>query len=300
VEDGYLRMGAFSQQVGVSPDLLRAWERRYGLFRPTRSSGGFRLYSDGDAARVRRMLALLDEGLSAAEAARFAAGDGAGAERPAGRSPDLEGGAGGAEPLGTSAAELTARLEGFDDGAAQVLLDDLLARYSVEVVLSAVILPCLAEIGRRWEAGDVSVAQEHFASNLLRGRLLALARGWDRGRGRRVVLAAPPGELHDLGLIAFGLAARPLGWRVTFLGADTPMEALEWAVRRLHPDLVVVAATTPAPLTAVRRRLKTLAGEAPLLLAGPGASATLARAVGAEWTDRDPVDAARSLSEPAD
>ena len=298
MEDGYLRMGAFSQHVGVSPDLLRAWERRYELLRPTRSSGGFRLYSDRDAARVRRMLALLDEGLSAAEAARFAADEDAGADRPAGRSPHHEAGAAGREPLATSAADLTARLEAFDDGAAQTLLDDLLARYSLEAVLSAVVLPCLAEIGRRWEAGDVSVAQEHFASNLLRGRLLALARGWDRGRGRRVVLAAPPGELHDLGLIAFGLAARPLGWRVTFLGADTPMEALEWAVRRLRPDLVVVAATTPEPLTAVRRRLKTLAGQAPLLLAGPGASATLARAVGAEWTDRDPVDAARSIREP--
>ena len=57
MEAGYLRMGAFSQRVGVSPDLLRAWERRYDLLRPTRSSGGFRLYSDHDAARVKRMLA---------------------------------------------------------------------------------------------------------------------------------------------------------------------------------------------------------------------------------------------------
>jgi MerR family transcriptional regulator, light-induced transcriptional regulator len=299
MEAGYLRMGAFSQRVGVSPDLLRAWERRYDLLRPSRSSGGFRLYSDSDAARVRRMLALLDEGLSAAEAARFAAGEGTGEECPAGPSPSVEGGAGDPEPLGGSVPELAARLESFDDGAAQALLDDLLARYSVEAVLSAVVLPYLADLGRRWETGDLSVAQEHFASNLIRGRLLALARGWDRGRGRRVVLAAPPGELHDLGLIAFGLAARPLGWRVTFLGADTPMDALDWAVRRLHPDLVVVAATTPEPLTAVRRRLKALAGQAPLLLAGPGASAPLARAVGAEWTGRDPVDAARSLVEPS-
>ena len=64
-----VRIGELSRRVGVSSHVLRAWESRYGLLTPVRSSGGFRLYSDGDERRVRRMQFHLAEGLSAAEAA---------------------------------------------------------------------------------------------------------------------------------------------------------------------------------------------------------------------------------------
>jgi DNA-binding transcriptional MerR regulator len=73
VPEHHLRIGELSRRAGVSPELLRAWERRYGLLRPARSAGGYRLYSADDEARIRRMQAHLSEGLSAAEAARLAA-----------------------------------------------------------------------------------------------------------------------------------------------------------------------------------------------------------------------------------
>lgn len=66
-DSGALRIGKFARRVGVSPELLRAWERRYGLLRPIRTEGGFRLYTDDDAQRVERMKRALDEGLSAAK-----------------------------------------------------------------------------------------------------------------------------------------------------------------------------------------------------------------------------------------
>ncbi len=70
-----LRIGELSRRLGVSDHVLRAWERRYGLLRPVRSAGGFRLYSEADLDRVRRMQAHLAQGLSAAEAARAAIDD---------------------------------------------------------------------------------------------------------------------------------------------------------------------------------------------------------------------------------
>jgi MerR family transcriptional regulator, light-induced transcriptional regulator len=70
------------------------------------------------------------------------------------------------------------------------------------------------------------VVQEHFASNLLRGRLLALARAWERGTGPAALLASAPDEQHDLPLIMFGLALRAQGRRVIFLGADTPLASI--------------------------------------------------------------------------
>src|SRR6201987_6568850 len=78
-----LRIGELSRRLGVSDYVLRAWESRYGLLQPVRSAGGFRLSSEADESRIRRMQAHLARGLSAAEAARAVLGEdsGAGADR---------------------------------------------------------------------------------------------------------------------------------------------------------------------------------------------------------------------------
>ncbi|HEX3332061.1 MAG TPA: MerR family transcriptional regulator, partial [Gaiellales bacterium] len=212
-EEGVLRIGELSRRVGISPELLRAWERRYGVLRPTRSEGGFRLYSAADEERVRRMLSLQQQGLSPAVAARTAAvgDDGASAAAPA---ESLRG-------------ALAAALDRFDEGSANRAFDRALGTLTLDTLLREIVLGYLADLGQRWSAGLASVAQEHFATNVLRGRLLGLARDWGQGGGPLALLACPPGELHDLGLICFGLALRAHGWRIAFLGADTPVDTLK-------------------------------------------------------------------------
>ena len=74
------------------------------------------------------------------------------------------------------------------------MLDDLFGGFSLDAALTEVLIPYLRDLGARWQTGEVSVATEHFASNLVRGRLLALARGWGRGAGPLAMLAGPPGE----------------------------------------------------------------------------------------------------------
>jgi DNA-binding transcriptional MerR regulator len=230
------RIGELSRRSGVSPDLLRAWERRYGLLSPTRSTGGLRLYSEGDLRRVRAMQEQLAAGVAAAEAASAAADQVSLAETR----PDAS--------LGRH--ELDAALLGFDDARAHAVFDSLLASFSLDTVLGDVVIPCLRDLGERWERGDVSVAQEHFASAVLRGRLLGLARGWGQGLGPRALLACAPGEQHDLGLIVFGLALRGRGWRILYLGPDTPLESLREAARSARPDAVVVSAVDSRTLAA--------------------------------------------------
>jgi methanogenic corrinoid protein MtbC1 len=118
--------------------------------------------------------------------------------------------------------ELRAALDAFDEPRAQLILDRLLAVATVDTVLGEVILPYVRELGDRWASGEASIAQEHFASGVLRGRLLGLGRGWGQGIGPLALLACLPGEQHDLGLIAFGLALEARGWRIANLGSDTP------------------------------------------------------------------------------
>ena len=182
----------------------------------------------------------LAQGLSAAEAARLV--------REA-TAPEPQNGA----PADLAAA-LWSALDRFDDAGAQAAFDRLVATFGIETVAETAILPYLRTLGERWRDGDASVAQEHFATGLLRARLLGLARGWDRGAGPRALLACPSGERHDLGLIILGLALRDRGWRVTFLGPDTPTETLAAAADQLAPDVVVLSSLARDPLAAAANR----------------------------------------------
>jgi len=282
-EEGILRIGELSRRVGVSPEVLRAWERRYGVLRPTRSEGGFRLYSTADEERVRRMLALQQEGLSPAIAARTAAtaDDGASAAS--------------AVPAEALRQALADALDRFDEGAANRTFDRALAVLTLDTLLRQIVLEYLADLGERWSAGLASVAQEHFATNVLRGRLLGLARDWGQGGGPLALLASPPGELHDLGLICFGLALRAHGWRIAFLGADTPVDTLKHAADSLRPDLVVLTATVAQRLSQIQSELREVSGSTRLALAGAGASEALAASIGAELLDGDPVTQAARI-----
>src|SRR5919112_2566720 len=227
---GHVRIGELSRRTGVSPELLRAWERRYGLLRPTRSDGGYRLYSAQDERRVAAMRAHLERGLSAAEAARLTLEEDA-ADAPSSTTPVLARGI----------QQLRAALDELDEGGANAALDRLLAELSVETVLRAAVLPYLRELGDRWGRGDVSIGQEHFASGVLRGRMLGLARGWGRGGSAHALLASAPDEHHELALIAFGLALRDRNWRITYLGPNTPLETVTEIADALRPDAVVIA-----------------------------------------------------------
>ena len=290
-----LRIGELSRRLGVSDHVLRAWERRYGLLRPVRSAGGFRLYSEADEMRVRRMQAHLTQGLSAAEAARAALGEDISAE--AGFSPAAE-----PRQAPATASELSSAfrqaLDAFDEPAAQAVLDRLMSDLSLPTALRDVVVPYLTELGERWERGTASVAQEHFASNILRGRLAGLARGWGSGHGPRAVLACPPGELHDLALMVFGIILNRNGWRIDYLGTSTPIEELTRTADETHPDLIVLAATLPEHLEPFIPQLTALARRAPLALAGPGATARIAGAVGARLLTGDPVTEAQHAEWP--
>ena len=260
-----VRIGELSRRTGVRAATIRAWEQRYGLLDPVRTPRGYRLYSAGDEQRLRSMRALTDQGLAAAEAARVAR---TGAAMPTG-SPAP---AAGLDPE-AQAERLRLALEGFDDVSANAVLDESLAGLSLEWCMENVVLVAMARIGERWQSGEVSVAQEHFASSLLRGRLLGLARGWGGGGGPLAVLACPPHELHDLGLICFGLALRSRGWRIAYLGPDTPIETVAESVERLRPEAVVLSASEPKRLTDVEDALKRLAQRVHVAAGGRGASA---------------------------
>jgi MerR family transcriptional regulator, light-induced transcriptional regulator len=280
---GFLRIGELAKRTRVSPELLRAWEQRYGLLRPTRTPGGFRLYSADDEGRVQRMQRLVSGGLAPAQAARLILSGGEPAPRTVSASATI---------LEKAAGSLTASLDRLDEQAANAALDRLFAAYTVEMVLQDVVLPYLHRLGKRWEAGEVSVAQEHFASNLLRGRLLGLAQGWGQGQGPLAILACLPGEHHELGLMVFGVALRRRGWRITYLGSDSPIDAVADLARSLRPTVVVLLSINPDNFLHHARQIEQLANQVQVMIAGTSATPEVAQHTQTRVLDQDPVSAA--------
>lgn len=149
------------------------------------------------------MRAHINAGLAAAEAARLA-------KLAEGPQP---------EPAVATLAEIEAELErsfdALDEPAAQAALDRLLVAFGVRQALAEVILPFLHRLGERWAAAQATVAQEHFASNIIAGRLRGLARGWGQGVGPRAVLACPPRRTRGPKTKGPGAARRHRGRRRT-------------------------------------------------------------------------------------
>ena len=188
------------------------------------------------------------------------------------------------------------RARRFDDAGAQAAFDRLVAAFSIEAVAETAILPYLRTLGERWRDGDASVAQEHFASGLLARGCWAWPAAGTAAPGPRALLACAPGEHHDLGLIILGLALRDRGWRVTFLGPDTPIETLAAAADQLAPDVVVLSSLAREPLVATEAEIARMASSRAVALAGPGADAELAERASARLLTGGPLEAAAALS----
>lgn len=283
-----MRIGELSRRVGVSVERLRAWERRYRLLTPRRTHGNQRLYSAVDETRVRLMLRHLATGMPARQAAE---------EVSAARLTVRLGGGEAIAPDEVRRAheELHADLGRFDETSAQRVLERLFLAYTRLTVIRDVVLPYLRDVGDRWAAGHMSVAQEHFASAFLHARLLAMARGWDRGLGPRVLLACAPGEQHTFGPICFGIAMHRLGWRITYLGADTPVEMVADAAAQTVPELIVISAAMPERLADGGSAIADLGRAWPVAIAGAGTTPDLANAAGIRHLGGDPITTAEHL-----
>jgi hypothetical protein len=188
-------------------------------------------------------------------------------------------------------------LERFDETGGHRVLGRAFDELGVEDALSLVVLPYLHDVGERWSAGSIGVAQEHFASHVLRSRLSVLMEAHERPDGPLAVLACMPGEHHEFGLMATAIVLSRLGWRSSYLGANTPTAELARTCRMLRPVAVVVAAHRSTAFAAHAPALRRLAGSTTVHLAAHGATDEVAALCRASRLDGDPVCAARALHE---
>jgi DNA-binding transcriptional MerR regulator/methylmalonyl-CoA mutase cobalamin-binding subunit len=226
-----------SSLTGVNVITLRAWERRHGLIRPTRTPTGHRLYRREDIELIQRALRLLDKGMGISQVKNSLE---RATSRPA-TSPD--------SPWGSYQARMLGAITRFDEDDLEDAYSQALSIHPIEQVTQQLMMPLLQELGDRWERGEGSVAAEHFFSVYLRNKLGA--RFHHRGKGGsgvRLLAACLPGDQHDIGLLLFALTAHDYGLRPVLLGANMPLDELAAPIR--HADcrgIVLSGSATPAP-----------------------------------------------------
>lgn len=269
-------------RTGLTPHVLRAWERRYGVVAPTRTEGGQRLYSDLDIERLRLLRQLSERGHSIGRIAALSL-EALAQLDPAAAVPDqpIISPAPSAKPddasvreFGESSLRAIRRLDGW---SLQTLLERAAVTLGAPDFLDRVAAPVLDEIGRGWAEGSISVAQEHLATAVFKRVLGWLLGVYDvKGPASRLLVATPPGEVHEMGALMVAVTAAAEGWSVTYLGPDLPVEDLLEAARQSSAGAVAIStvhATNRADLErAIRATREGLPRAVPLLLGGAAVS----------------------------
>ncbi len=240
-DEPLLNIKAVAQATGIEPVTLRAWERRYGVPKPGRADQGYRLYSEREVAILQWLKSKVDEGVSIKRAvAMLHRLTDQHPQEPA-LAPLFAGTQGNFE---AGIDELVAAVHDFDSERAQQVMMQAFALFPVEDVCLKLLLPTLARIGEQWRAAEASLQVEHFATHLIRQRLLALmATLPPPSLSGRVVAGCAPGDWHEMGILVLSLLLRRQGWDVIYLGQAVGLSELGDTLSAIRPDGVILSSS---------------------------------------------------------
>lgn len=227
---GKYTVNEVEERTKVPASTLRQWERRYGFPMPERSESGYRLYSERDLQQIEAMKRHIEDGVPASRAADLVQQLGVASKGP--------------RPTQDLCKELVNALLDLDDVRADEILSEAHALHSVETVMLELLRNAMVEIGQRWHDNKIRTTTEHFASQYVQGRLRTLLGLSPKlNKSAAIIVACAPGDQHELGALIIAVMLRRTGYRVYYLGADTPIEDLVEMAETLKPLAVMVSAS---------------------------------------------------------
>lgn len=276
-------IGVVSRRTGISQDLLRAWERRYGAVVPGRSDTGRRLYTDIDLQRLTLLKQLIEGGRRISDLAGLSPGDLSELAREDGVSALPHGDHDvGATPHNRFVDDALRAAERLDGPALERVLADATMSLSQGEVRRQVIVPLLREIGEKWRQGSVRIAHEHLATTIVRSYLDVVRTNGSSPPGPRVVVTTPLGQHHELGALMAAVAAEEIGWQAVYVGASIPPDEIAAAVNQLDARVLalsVVYCDDEATMIGQLRRVRRLLGEDVRIIVGGRAAHPIAGAL---------------------
>ena len=291
---GKYRIQTVAEMTGIPAATLRAWERRYGIPSPERSSSSYRLFSDHDVSSIRKLKELCDEGMAPAEAARMVARIQEASNTPVD-----------SDPYKRASENILRAVEDFDPTAVERAVRSAMFLGSASTVYQRVIGPTMSAVGERWHEGSFSIAQEHMATEALGSAARDMLRLLDPAVGsKEAVVACFADEEHSLPLYGVAFVLVQWGLRPVVLGAKTPPSAVRHAVESIQPGLVALSVTLSPPAYRARELVDSYAdavGGVPWIVGGPGSEdlRELIEGSGGMVVGNKPLDGAKALVDKA-
>ena len=258
--------------TGLSKDVIRVWERRYGFVKPSRSSNRYREYSDEEVALLRFVKAQMEQGATIGALAeeghdslvvrmRVAMPVSVEVQQPHDRLLD----------------ELIGSLDPLDKAGFERRLNGAVAVIPFEEALQRILLPLQRRVGELWHQGHLNIAVEHYVTKLIQQKIFSVMSQLPVNEfGSRVVIGCPEGESHEIAAQAVAYLAATRGCHVYYLGPNLPSSDLLAFCDRIKPDLVLLSITEAKSDAEARQQLKELAVVSaywPVAVGGQGARA---------------------------
>ena len=248
------RIHRVAKLTGLSKDVIRVWERRYGLVKPSRSSNRYREYSDGEVALLRFVKAQMEQGATIGTLAaeghdsliarmRIATPVSAEEQKPHERLLD----------------DLIGSLDPLDKAGFERRLNGAVAVIPFEEAVQRILLPLQRRIGELWHQGRLNTAVEHYVTKIVQQKLFSVMNQLPVNEfGPRVLIACPEGETHEIGAQAVAYIAATKGCHVYYLGPNLPSSDLMTFCEKIKPDLVLLSLTDVKAEAAALQQLKEL------------------------------------------
>lgn len=270
---------AVAEETGLSTHTIRAWERRYGVLSPLRTDTNRRVYGEVDVQRLKQLRRAVDSGHSIGMIALLPAEELARLIRPEAKEGKVIHG----ETASSYVSIAMRALGALDASAFEAALVRASIVLGVDALVDGVIDPLMGEVGRKWAAGQLSIAQEHLASALIRTHLERTRLSIQPSRDAPMLVAATPaGQHHEIGAMTAAIVAARMDWHVTYLGPNLPAEEIADAVAGTRASAVALSLVHPKgdPMTAGDlRRLRPLLREGVVVLVGGEAVQSYAQAL---------------------
>ncbi|SFL54536.1 DNA-binding transcriptional regulator, MerR family [Paenibacillus sp. 1_12] len=228
-----------SELLGIPTVTIRAWENRYQIINPIRGNGGHRLYSDADIDTLKWIKTQIDENKMKVSEAVWLLKQRS-LKKPIKAVERTQVG----KPYDDLIERLFGHLVDLNTFQSHEIIDLAFALYHYDDVFHHILVPVLYQMGEEWERGNVTVAQEHFSSQLVMQRITQFFRVLPIHPDLPKVLAlCPEGEHHHMGLMLFSLFLRKKGVDVIYLGPNTPLSDLKLVIEQKQISVVAVSVT---------------------------------------------------------
>lgn len=264
------RIHRVAKLTGLSKDVVRVWERRYGLVKPLRSANRYREYTDEDVALLRFLKEELDRGQTIGALA-VEGRDSLLQRIHASSAPTPQA----LKPHDHLLNELVECLDPLEKTRFEQKLNGAVAVIPFEEAVQRILLPLQRRIGELWHQGRVNVAVEHYVTKLIQQKLFSVINQLPVNEfGPRIVIACPEGEWHEIGAQAVAYIASTRGCHVYYLGPNLPTQDLSAFCERITPDLVLLSLTEIKSEPAGRQlllKLEPVASRWPVAIGGQGA-----------------------------